>query len=88
MPKGQAAVRWSPELDSKLLLTIIAVQNIQIDYNAVAKAFGKCSHLGWVRWKLGILDHDSCTFGFQEKHIEFALEQVTVSFLPYDTETD
>lgn len=46
MPKGQAAVRWSPELDGKLLLTIIAVQNIQIDYDAVAKAFGGCSPVG------------------------------------------
>lgn len=43
MPKGQAAVRWTAELDGKLLLTIIAVQNIQIDYDAVAKAFGKSS---------------------------------------------
>lgn len=45
MPKGQAAVRWSPELDGKLLLTIIAVQNIQIDYDAVAKAFGRSLYL-------------------------------------------
>ena len=43
MPKGQPAVRWTAELDAKLLLTIIAVQNIQIDYDAVAKAFGKSS---------------------------------------------
>lgn len=43
MPKGQPAVRWTAELDGKLLLTIIAVHNIQIDYDVVAKAFGTSS---------------------------------------------
>lgn len=40
MPQGQAAVTWSAENDVKLFLTVLAVQGIQVDYAAVAKAFG------------------------------------------------
>ena len=45
MPKGQAAVNWTAEEDSKLFLTVLAVHGIQMDYNAVAKEFGKPVHL-------------------------------------------
>lgn len=41
MPQGYAAVNWTAEEDVKLFLTVLAVQGIQVDYNAVAKEFGK-----------------------------------------------
>lgn len=41
MPKGQAAIIWSPENDVKLFLTVLAVQGITVDYAAVANAFGQ-----------------------------------------------
>lgn len=40
MPQGQAAVTWSDKKDVELFLTVLAVQKINIDYNAVAAAFG------------------------------------------------
>ena len=41
MPKGVIQIKWTPENDTKLLLAIVAVHNIKVDNNAVAKAFGK-----------------------------------------------
>ncbi|MCJ1426391.1 hypothetical protein MMC29_004294 [Sticta canariensis] len=40
MPKGQPLITWSAENDLKLFLTVLAVQKIQVDCAAVAKAFG------------------------------------------------
>lgn len=41
MPKGQKFVDWTPENDKKLFLTVLAVNNVQIDYAKVAAAFSK-----------------------------------------------
>lgn len=41
MPKGQAAMSWTPEQDAKLLLTILSTSGVQVDYKKVAEAFGK-----------------------------------------------
>lgn len=41
MPKGQTIINWTAENDAKLFLTVLAVQKIQVDYENVAKAFGK-----------------------------------------------
>jgi hypothetical protein len=41
MPQGVAAVLWNEQKDIQLFLTILAVQKVNVDYNAVAAAFGK-----------------------------------------------
>ena len=41
MPKGQKAIDWTPENDARLLLTILAVENVHPNYEAVATAFGE-----------------------------------------------
>jgi hypothetical protein len=41
MPQGVAAVVWNEQKDIQLFLTILAVQKVNVDYNAVAAAFGK-----------------------------------------------
>lgn len=40
MPKGQAAISWTPENDAKLLLSIVSCAGISVDYNKVAETFG------------------------------------------------
>lgn len=45
MPKGQAAMSWTPEQDAKLLLTILSTSGVQVDYKKVAEAFGKWIYL-------------------------------------------
>ena len=41
MPKGQKIIEWTAENDARLLLTILAVENIHPNCEAVAAAFGK-----------------------------------------------
>lgn len=41
MPKGQKIIDWTPENESKLLHTIMAVHDVKVDYDKVAAAFGK-----------------------------------------------
>ncbi|MCJ1462306.1 hypothetical protein MMC07_000906 [Pseudocyphellaria aurata] len=55
MPKGQAAVIWTPENDVKLFLTILAVQAIQVDFAAVAKAFGPNVPGSCIQTRMGAL---------------------------------
>ena len=41
MPKGQKLIDWTAENDARLILTIIAVENLHPNCEAVAKAFGE-----------------------------------------------
>lgn len=41
MPVGVTLVHWTPENDTKLFLTILAVHDVKIDVAKVAAAFGK-----------------------------------------------
>lgn len=43
MPKGVKTIDWTAENDAKLLLTIIAIENVSPNYEKVAAAFGKSS---------------------------------------------
>lgn len=45
MPTGQKAIDWTAENDAKLFLTILAVENVHPNCEAVAAAFGEQSHL-------------------------------------------
>ncbi|KAM0800330.1 hypothetical protein BDR22DRAFT_963290 [Usnea florida] len=40
MPTGQKLIDWTPENDAKLFLTILAVENVHPNCEAVASAFG------------------------------------------------
>lgn len=44
MPKGQKLIDWTPENDVRLMLTILALENIHPNCEAVASAFGKPHH--------------------------------------------
>ena len=44
MPKGQKLIDWTPENDARLMLTILALENIHPNCEAVASAFGKPHH--------------------------------------------
>ena len=41
MPTGQKLIDWTPENDAKLFLTILAVENVHPNCEAVASAFGQ-----------------------------------------------
>ena len=41
MPKGQKTIDWTEANDARLLLTIVAVENIRPNHQKVAAAFGK-----------------------------------------------
>lgn len=41
MPKGQKLIDWTAENDAKLMLTILAVENVKPNCENVAKAFGE-----------------------------------------------
>ena len=41
MPKGQKFIDWTPENDAKLLVTILAVENVHPNCENVAAAFGE-----------------------------------------------
>lgn len=41
MPKRQKAIDWTPANDARLILTILAVENVHPNCEAVATAFGK-----------------------------------------------
>lgn len=41
MPKGQKLIDWTPENDARLMLTILAVENVHPNCEAVAAAFGE-----------------------------------------------
>ena len=43
MPKGQPLINWTAENDARLILTILAVENIHPNCENVAAAFGKPS---------------------------------------------
>ena len=45
MPTGQKLIDWTPENDAKLFLTILAVENVHPNCEAVASAFGEQPHL-------------------------------------------
>ena len=45
MPTGQKLIEWTPENDAKLFLTILAVENVHPNCEAVASAFGEQPHL-------------------------------------------
>ena len=40
MPTGQKVIDWTAENDAKLFLTILAVENVHPNCEAVAAAFG------------------------------------------------
>lgn len=46
MPKGQKTIDWTPANDARLLLTIVAVENLHPNHEKVATAFGKFSPSG------------------------------------------
>lgn len=41
MPKGQKLIDWTADNDAKLMLTILAVENIHPNCEKVAAAFGE-----------------------------------------------
>ena len=41
MPKGHKLIDWTPENDARLMLTILTVENVHPNCEAVAAAFGK-----------------------------------------------
>ena len=45
MPKGQKLIDWTPENDARLVLTILAVENLHPNCEAVASAFGTSYHV-------------------------------------------
>ena len=45
MPTGQKLIDWTPENDAKLFLTILAVENVHPNCEAIAAAFGEQSLL-------------------------------------------
>ena len=45
MPKGQRLIDWTPVNDARLILTIMAVEDLHPNCDAVAKAFGEHSNL-------------------------------------------
>lgn len=44
MPKGHKLIDWTPEKDARLMLTILAVENVHPNCEAVAAAFGESYH--------------------------------------------
>ena len=40
-------MKWTPEADTRLFLTILAVQGIKVDSTKVAEALGECSPAGF-----------------------------------------
>lgn len=43
MPKGHATISWTDANDLKLFLTILTVQEVKLDCQKIATAFGKLS---------------------------------------------
>ena len=41
MPKGHKLIEWTAENDARLMLTVLAVENLHPNYEAVAAAFGE-----------------------------------------------
>ena len=56
MPKGQKLIDWTSENDARLMLTILAVENVHPNCEAVAAAFGE-SYYASSSHVISVTDH-------------------------------